>query len=113
MSEPKRIQFKRGVALPRNTVYVGRPTMWGNPYPVQNVLKHVNGNRVLAQQCVVDAYRDWLDGSVEGRELKVLIRAKLKGKNLACWCKPGTACHADVLLKIANRPIANSRKEEE
>jgi len=27
---------------------------------------------------------------------------KLRGKNLACWCKPGAVCHADVLLKIAN-----------
>jgi len=27
----------------------------------------------------------------------------LRGKNLACWCKPGEPCHADVLLEIANR----------
>lgn len=31
------------------------------------------------------------------------VRAALRGKNLACWCKPGTPCHADVLLEIANR----------
>jgi hypothetical protein len=31
------------------------------------------------------------------------IRKALRGKNLACWCKPGTPCHADVLLEIANR----------
>ena len=29
--------------------------------------------------------------------------AALRGKNLACWCKPGEPCHADVLLEIANR----------
>nr|WP_240533987.1 DUF4326 domain-containing protein [Aeromonas veronii] len=23
-------------------------------------------------------------------------------QNLACWCKPGEACHADVLLALAN-----------
>ena len=28
--------------------------------------------------------------------------ATLRGKNLACWCKPGAACHADVLLRLAN-----------
>lgn len=27
---------------------------------------------------------------------------ELCGKNLACWCKPGTPCHADVLLDLAN-----------
>ena len=33
---PKRIQRKRtaGWRMPENTVYVGRPTRWGNPYPV-------------------------------------------------------------------------------
>ncbi len=30
------------------------------------------------------------------------IRNHLAGKNLACWCKPGEPCHADVLLKLAN-----------
>ena len=28
---------------------------------------------------------------------------ELRGKNLACWCKAGTPCHADVLLKLANQ----------
>ena len=31
------------------------------------------------------------------------LRIDLAGKNLACWCKPGEPCHADVLLEIANQ----------
>lgn len=31
------------------------------------------------------------------------IRTHLRGRDLACWCKPGEPCHADVLLEIANR----------
>jgi len=27
---------------------------------------------------------------------------ELRGRDLACWCKPGAPCHADVLLEIAN-----------
>lgn len=30
---------------------------------------------------------------------------ELRGKNLACWCAIGAACHADVLLEIANTPL--------
>lgn len=30
------------------------------------------------------------------------IRDALRGKDLACWCAPGTPCHADVLIEIAN-----------
>jgi hypothetical protein len=28
--------------------------------------------------------------------------SSLRGKNLACWCRAGTPCHADVLLEVAN-----------
>lgn len=30
------------------------------------------------------------------------IRAELRGRNLACWCRPGDPCHADALLELAN-----------
>jgi len=30
------------------------------------------------------------------------LRAELGGKDLACWCKPGQPCHAEVLLRLAN-----------
>jgi hypothetical protein len=33
-----------------------------------------------------------------------LLAAKieLRGKNLACWCRPGSPCHADILLELVN-----------
>jgi hypothetical protein len=30
-----------------------------------------------------------------------MIRA-LRGKDLACWCREGEPCHADVWLRLAN-----------
>ena len=30
------------------------------------------------------------------------LRACLRGKNLACWCKLGQPCHADILIEMAN-----------
>lgn len=36
------------------------------------------------------------------------IVSALRGKNLACWCKPGAPCHADVLLELANAPICEA-----
>ena len=32
-----------------------------------------------------------------------LVRNELRGRDLACWCKLGEPCHADVLLELANR----------
>lgn len=86
---PRRIQRKRtkGWKMPPNTVYVGRGSLWGNPYTVE---KH---GRTQA----VALYRQMY----AGRGCLKLTR-DLRGKNLACWCALDHPCHADVLLKIAN-----------
>ena len=85
----KRIQRKRskGWRMPKNTVYVGRPTKWGNMYKV--------GRDGTAQECV-DKYEWCLNFT--GRIYEV---AELKGKNLACFCPLDQPCHADVLLRLA------------
>lgn len=90
--KPQRIQRKRlrGWKMPANTVYVGRPTRYGNPFLV--------GRQGDASECV-RAYRSWL------RTMPVLTadaKRELRGKNLACWCAIGQPCHADVLLELAN-----------
>lgn len=43
--------------------------------------------------------REWL--WYRGAEIRRCM-PNLRGKNLACWCKPGSPCHADVLLELAN-----------
>jgi hypothetical protein len=105
--KPKRIQLcrKKGFKLPTNTVVVSRPSIFGNPHAVTPHLISLCGSKVEAQQASVSAYSDWLSGSAAGDEVKTLARQKLRGKNLACWCKPGEPCHADVLLKIANQKL--------
>jgi hypothetical protein len=103
--KPVRIQLsrKKGFKLPSNTVVVSRPSIFGNTHRVTPDLIELFGNRQNAQTAVVASFRDWLNESTAGSELKALIRSKLRGKNLACWCDLGSPCHADVLLEIANK----------
>lgn len=35
-------------------------------------------------------------------EQRDAIRADLRGKNIACWCRLDHECHGDILLKMAN-----------
>jgi hypothetical protein len=37
-------------------------------------------------------------------DLVAAARAELRGRTLACWCRPSDPCHADVLLEMANAP---------
>ena len=99
----ERIQRKRtkGWRMPTNTVYVGRPTQWGNPFIV--------GKDGSAQDCVNKFSNDLFPYRRGGSVVDFLLSeanirwiAELKGKNLACWCPLDQPCHADVLLEIAN-----------
>lgn len=40
---------------------------------------------------------------LDAHRSRILSRLpELRGRDLACWCKPGCPCHADVLLELAN-----------
>ena len=88
--KPKRIQRKRtkGWRMPENAVYVGRPTIFGNPFRVDE--DHEAG-------WALRQFRAWL---IEGapntggglRRLALLARLpELRGKDLACFCKEGAS----------------------
>lgn len=90
--------------MPANTIYVGRPGPWGNPFVV--------GEHGTAAECV-DMYRALLAGFVcvssrnapaqkEVHAHVVKHLETLKGKNLACFCSLAKPCHADILLALAN-----------
>lgn len=120
----ERIQRRRtnGWRMPEGAVYVGRPTIWGNPFAVGKPVERASSLwpyltqaiygigsdfpalaglttiRPYQVQTVVDAYAWWL---YEQPGLMVSL-GDLAGKDLICWCPLGRPCHADVLLDIAN-----------
>jgi hypothetical protein len=96
--KPVRIQRsrKRGTRLSSPNglpiVCVTRPGPWANPFKVSL--------RYDAEKCV-ELFERHISSTL-GADLYIAVRRELRGKNLACWCKPGDPCHADVLLEIAN-----------
>lgn len=103
----KRYQCKRtkGYKKPANTVYVGRPTIWGNPFvgprAAQDYERWVTG-KMRRAEFYKKRQTNSLTLHFDCRRVRDGLR-DLKGKNLACWCKPDAPCHADVLLKLAAR----------
>jgi hypothetical protein len=74
-----------------NAVSVVRGTRYGNPYAIGSDVTREQAValfRLYALQRLAEEPR-WLN--------------PLRGRNLACYCKPGELCHADVLLELANR----------
>lgn len=118
-SRPRRLHRTRrkNNKTPDGAVYVGRPTIWGNPFA---------GRAKVGHKRSVILYGAWIRGDCSPRVLraagfsraeiiqlgrwreKMLDRLpKLAGKDLQCWC-PTTSewCHADVLIDLANAPVA-------
>lgn len=87
---------------------VTRPGPWGNPFAIDDVAKTYGLSKAAAQAKAVAMAADWLRGTLDPKlspgepPSRDAIRRELAGHNLACWCKPGTPCHADVLIALAN-----------
>jgi len=83
-----RVLNQRIDGMPRNGVYVGRPSRWGSPFVIGR-----DGDRAE----VIRKYEEYL----RSRQDLMAQLQELRGKDLVCWCAP-LPCHADVLLRLAN-----------
>lgn len=84
---------------------VARPGPWGNPFSIDDVMAETGLDRSAAQAEAVRRHARWLAGALTIDRAPpdlATIRQALGGKNLACWCRTGTPCHVDNLLKLAN-----------
>jgi len=102
---------QRGARMPQGAVYVGRPTLWGNPFTV---------DRWGHAKCVI-LHKEWLAGNIgdltlermkfcpaeiealhRKREMILTRLHELHGHDLVCWCPQSSLwCHANTLIAMA------------
>lgn len=83
---------------------VDRATEWGNSHFITKEAPFcfaVDGRGDFATKEAAQAHAVDLHAA-DCERIADRIRSMLAGVNLACWCDPGTPCHADTLLRIAN-----------
>lgn len=104
--------------MPSTAVYVGRPSVFANPFVGPSAVEAFRRWVEARSQCAMDVvnrmvhetkdfqsvdladferYAAWTAEAIHARI------GELRGKDLACWCGLGKTCHADILLAIANR----------
>ena len=112
LSTPIRVQLKRekGWRLPEGVHIADRRTVFGNPFKVwrargawfvEDVIEGEIGPYWTEEEALAVSlalYREYLHDHPEIVELA-------RGKSLACWCRIGRPCHADILIDIANRGV--------
>ena len=94
-------------------INVARPSKYGNPVikqdfdDLQAIYAELGRPPIEGtwQHHAVKCFDAWIGGEIPELGTPPTageIQRGLQGKNLACWCKPGDPCHADVLLFIAS-----------
>ena len=84
-----RLYNKNVDGIPYGAVYIGRPSKWGNPFPLQG---ESSRNRVC------DQFEDYVR---DNPQLQADAQRELKGKDLVCFCYP-KRCHGLTWLRYAN-----------
>ena len=83
---------QRFTSRPPGSIYIGRPSKWGNPFVIGP-----DGDR----EEVIRLYTEWI--KTQPTLLKA-AQTELQGRVLVCWCKP-LPCHGDVLARIAEGEV--------
>lgn len=73
-------------------VYIGRPTIYGNPFAI---------TPVCTREEVIKKYREYFWNRIHTDAAFLSAILKLKDKTLMCFCKP-LPCHGDVIAEFPN-----------
>jgi hypothetical protein len=86
---PRVLNKKHDLIPLGDSVFIGRPSPWGNPFVI---------GRDGTREEVVAKFAYYL---ASNPDLLERVRLELKGKDLVCFCSP-ELCHGDILLHFAN-----------
>lgn len=76
-------------------IYIGRGTIWGNPYPIGI------GGTGDDREDVIRKYKEYFHTEILRDPEKKKRLLSLKGYKLGCHCKP-LACHGDIIAEYLN-----------
>jgi hypothetical protein len=99
----QRTDVAAGPLTHEDAVFVGHASKWANPF------KKLDVDALRGEPDVEAAYQrgGWREAAKllyrDYLEEEGLDPRELRGKDLICACKLTEACHADVLLELANR----------
>lgn len=109
VNQDQRIQRRRkaGWKKPEGVVYIGRPSVFGNPLAL--IFQNAGSKTRL---WLVEEFRRWLYGLPDAqrddlKEYRARLISRLHeltGATVMCWCRTDDHCHGDVLIEVANDP---------
>lgn len=102
--------------MPPNSMYVGKPTAWANPFTFPFL--SLDLSLALYREAVIGGWSPNLVKALTDEQVHIIyqaaerwkanLRAKfgreaihfLAGQDLVCWCPLDQPCHVDILLVL-------------
>ncbi len=87
-------------------VYIGRGSIWGNPYT------HIKDRKTKAKYIVqtrkesIEKYELYLQECINNGSITIEQLRSLVGRTLGCHCKP-KSCHGDIIIKYVRKYCMN------
>lgn len=89
-----------------NSIYIGRGSIFGNPYTHKNLDETMAKYQVSSRKIAIESYREYMEEMYKTnpeyrKEIDNLVKMNKEGKdiNLICFCKP-KSCHGDILKEF-------------
>lgn len=90
-----------GDAPPKDAVYIGRPSVYGNPFShIPSFYPDVTV--VDTREESIARYREYFYERIKTDPIFKMQVHELKGKDLICFCAP-LPCHGDIILDYLSR----------
>lgn len=80
--------------IPKDAVYIGRGSKWGNPFSHFRV--SAAKYRAATRKEACEKHAEYLQAQIHAGEITLAELAELHGKDLVCFCAP-KQCHGDTL----------------
>lgn len=85
-----RLLNKRSDDIPAGAVYIGRPSLLGNPYPI---------SKTTSREEAVRKYEEYFKKEMlENRQFRAYVDSLACAPALTCWCAP-EKCHGDIIVQ--------------
>lgn len=99
----------RGTKQPPNTKYVGRPTIYGNPFKAGETGTFYHGIQYYEKKDIVCIFSQELDVLIVhmGMTEEEFFEPLLKYDYLSCFCSFDEPCHVDVLIERLEQYVAH------
>ena len=100
----KRIKWtqKSRFEAPLRTLYVGRPSKWGNPFKIGSPDED---GHPMSRETVIAKFEEY------AIQNGIFVAAKAvmpQYDYIGCWCRLDEACHADLYVEIVNNYLHNT-----